>query len=715
MNGAMKDDLANAPATQPFLAAMVLAFQLGSSLWLGWLGLGLNFDNRIDRFAVHGEAGERAYREFRDVFGAPEHFLVVLQRNRELNGQVWKPGEAIFSKLGAAKGVKSFQSLGNTLPPGISPPPETLPFPFTNPENRLYSAIFEWTDLPDRDDQLRQFQEAAKGLFEDSKSHIRQLVIAGEPLVNFQLNLSSREVKTKFFPLLIGLSLLFMGSLFRSVKVLAVTGLAVCSSLTWTMGAMALFGESLNLVTTLIPTLIFVLAVAMQVHILIGIGHRGSVKAGVKSKLPPNFLVALTTSLGFGSLMLSHVEPIAVMGKYMAVGIWFIFVWSHLTHYGISLLWPLRIDNPRLPWFEETAQSNRYRRYSHQPKWAFLAVAIIVLGFWWLPRNPSESNGLMYFGESHPIRQVTDFLQKNLTGASQLEVLLTKPDQPNESPWAEDYEALRQLERQLQELDHVRHVLSAARFAEFTAQILPFAAGNPKAGWSVLAQQKPDLIAGYQSQNRYRIQLLVDSMDREAYDRLRDRLDSALSASPLGDGALVTGPLARIIEIQRYLLQSLALSLGVTILVVLVLMMIFLGVWRQPSLILLPNLLPLACMALLMGIFGLPTTISSVMVFSIAFGIAVDDTIHLLYAFKHRPEATFWERWQAVFLQDARAISLTTLTLTAGFLVLATSDFLPTRDFGLLMGSGMVCALLSDLLLLPPLLRKDRLRWLRSR
>ena len=710
----MKDELEKDGATHSLTALLILVFQLGSSLWLGWQSMRLPFDNRIDRFAVHGETGEHAYRQFREAFGAPEHFLVVLQSKAALDGGVWETGEALFEELSQAEGVKSYQSLGTILPKGVAPSPEILPFPFVHPENRLYSAIFEWVDLPQRERQLKQFQEIADSLRLKYQDKTERLVIAGEPIVNYQLNLSSQEVKSRFFPLLIALSLLFMGSLFRSLKVLVVTGLAVCSSLTWTMGIMALLGESLNLVTTLIPALIFVLAVAMQVHILIGIGHRGSVKAGVKSKLPPNFLVALTTSLGFGSLMLSHVDPIAVMGKYMAIGIWLIFAWSHLTHYGISMLWHLQFENPKLPCFDQTAQSELYRRWSHQPKWAFGAVGIIALGFWWLPRNPAESNGLMYFHESHPIRQVTGFLQSQLTGASQLEILLARPKNASEDYWRGQLELLGSLEHQIRSLDHVRHVLSPARFAEFTSQIFPIMAINAKGGWQLLQAQRPALLNSYRTRDFYRIQLLVDSLDKDAYDQLRARIETILAESPVGKGALVTGPLARIIEIQRYLLQSLALSLGTTILVVLVLMMIFLGVWRQPSLILLPNLLPLACMSLAMGVFEMRTTISSVMVFSIAFGIAVDDTIHLLYSFKHCKEPAFWDRWRAVFLQDARAISLTTLTLTAGFLVLATSGFLPTRDFGLLMGFGMICALLSDLLLLPPLLRAARLGWMRS-
>ena len=94
------------------------------------------------------------------------------------------------------------------------------------------------------------------------------------------------------------------------------------------------------------------------------------------------------------------------------------------------------------------------------------------------------------------------------------------------------------------------------------------------------------------------------------------------------------------------------------------------------------------------------------MVFSIAFGIAVDDTIHLLHSFKHNKEPNFETRWTQILKRDGRAISLTTTVLCLGFTVLTISSFLPTQQFGILLAVGMLLALLGDLIFLPPLLRK---------
>lgn len=682
----------------------VLFFQVISCLILGWLGHKLPFDNRIDRFAVKGQQAEKAYKIFHENFAAPELFLVVLEAKTPLKLQPWSQGEALFETLGRLPGVQSYQSLESVLPPGSSFEVEELPFPFITEAQNCYVALFEWQDLPNRDSQLRLFQEKAIQLQKEAPDQIQKIWLAGEPFVNYQLNISSLEVKNRFFPLLIILSLLFLGLLFRSFRILVVTGLSVGTALAWTTGIMALLGESMNLVTTLIPALIFVLAIAMQVHVLIGIGLHGDVSKGVISKLKPNFLVALTTSLGFGSLMLSHVEPIAIMGRFMALGIWIIFFWSHATHLGISMLCKLSVTVPDLPFFNQVSRSSAYQGWSQKKPWLFIFATLICLGAWWLPRNPTESNGLMYFKDHHPIRQTTAFLEKEVTGASQLELLL--PALPNQASWLEQLELIAQIEARLKTIEGVRHVLSANTMVTFSQTLLP--AMNTQAAWNLLSNFQPDLFNRYQHPEFYRIQLLVNSVDKEGFDRMQAKIDSALASTAWNQSGLLTGPLTRIIEIQRYLLQSLGKSLGITICLVLVLMMIFLRVLQQPAVILLPNLFPLGMMALMMGLFGIQTTISSVMVFSIAFGIAVDDTIHLLHTYHQQNAPTFWERWQATFCQDAKAISLTTLCLTGGFLVLVTSEFSPTQDFGILMGFGMISALLGDLLCLPPLLFRKK-------
>ena len=209
----------------------------------------------------------------------------------------------------------------------------------------------------------------------------------------------------------------------------------------------------------------------------------------------------------------------------------------------------------------------------------------------------------------------------------------------------------------------------------------------------------------YISHDYYRIQLLVNSLDKETYQPLRERILTLFSQSGLPGTIIVTGTLDRLMEIQDYLLSSLSISLGVTIIAVVLLMAALLNCKRHVLLVFIPNLLPLGFMALTMALFSMKTTVSTVMVFSIAFGIAVDDTIHLLHSYFKSREQGFHNRWQATLQRDSRAIFTTTLVLAMGFLVLATSSFMPTRNFGFLLSLGMIVAFVGDVTYLPILLK----------
>ena len=199
--------------------------------------------------------------------------------------------------------------------------PEDAPFPFQ--VANFYTAVFEID--PQESSPIPALIERLDEIEARSADWLEAITLTGEPVVNHLLNQSSLDIRDRLFPLLTVLSLLLLGGLFRCFRVLTATALAVGASLATAMGLLHLMGESMNLVTTLIPVLIFVLSVAMQVHILIAVAEKDQLLEGIATKLRANLLVTTTTSIGFGSLMTSQVLPLAVMGRYMAISMWIIF------------------------------------------------------------------------------------------------------------------------------------------------------------------------------------------------------------------------------------------------------------------------------------------------------------------------------------------------------------------------------------------------------
>lgn len=695
------------------LLLVVVLIQVACLVFFGSRALSLKYDNRIDRFAVKNQAGEHSYRLFSESFGNREHLIVALGLLAPLDGESRAAAESIFAKIAADQGISAYYSAG-TLPGPPAKSGAASPFPFSNDSETVYAGLFELSSGSDRDEIIQRILILCDRLQRENSRYLERLSIAGEPLVNYQLNLTSREVRDIFFPILMTLSLVFLSLCFRDLKVLLVTTFSVVSSLATTLGIMALAGQSLNLVTTLIPSLIFVLGVAMQVHLLVSIGIHGSVRQGLREKWKPNLWVSATTSIGFASLITSRVTPIADMGLFMAVGIWVVYLWTHLTHLTLSRLLRLRVYPPPIEFLRKHTERKSYWRRTGRPALLLIPVSVIFLGGFLLRINPRESNGLHYFQDSHWIRQHTAFVEENLTGASQVELLLRRPETREAGAvYLPDGRAVDQLEHRLAQIPHVRHLLSLNRLVRHIAgptmgPDIDESEGELRfqATLRAMALLGPPALKPYISKRFYRIQMLVDSLDKEAYTALKKRIEDAVAGAEIGVPFLITGPLDRVIEIQDYLLTSLSRSLALTVIAVMLLMMICLRGGNHPLLILIPNLFPLGGMALAMWVLNIKTTISTVMVFSIAFGISVDDTIHLLHGYFQKREGDFRERWTHALRRDGRAILLATCVLIAGFLVLTVSSFIPTRHFGLLLALGMALAFLGTLWFLPLMLRR---------
>jgi hypothetical protein len=157
-----------------------------------------------------------------------------------------------------------------------------------------------------------------------------------------------------------------------------------------------------------------------------------------------------------------------------------------------------------------------------------------------------------------------------------------------------------------------------------------------------------------------------------------------------------------IIVVIRDLYRSLCLAGGA---ICLCLLLVFRS-WRLALLAVPSNVLPLLVTAGFMGVLGIDLDISTVVIFSVTLGLAVDDTVHILA--RVREEIPAGGSWRAVLerslLGSGHAVVMTSVVLGAGMLVLLGSTFTPTRMFGLLTFVTLGSALLADLLLLPALL-----------
>jgi hypothetical protein len=157
---------------------------------------------------------------------------------------------------------------------------------------------------------------------------------------------------------------------------------------------------------------------------------------------------------------------------------------------------------------------------------------------------------------------------------------------------------------------------------------------------------------------------------------------------------------------MRSLVQNMLMGLGISILVIALLLGLIFKSFRVVLISLVPNLLPLIVLTGLMGFLGINIKLSTAIIFSIAFGIVVDDTIHLLGKFRHelsKGKSVIYAI-QRSYITTGKAMILTTLILCAGFFLMVFSCFMGTFYLGFLLTVVLVVALIADLTVLPVLL-----------
>jgi len=188
-------------------------------------------------------------------------------------------------------------------------------------------------------------------------------------------------------------------------------------------------------------------------------------------------------------------------------------------------------------------------------------------------------------------------------------------------------------------------------------------------------------------------------------DEVTPRVDSIFP--PKSFDLIMTGTSVTFLEGTTYMVKNLGISIALAICVIAIMMAMLFKSARMVAIALVPNLFPLLFTAGFMGWLGIPIKPSTVLVFSIAFGISVDDTIHFLAKYRQELNLKGWNIRDAVMLalkETGVSMMYTSVVLFFGFLMFALSTFEGTRFLGILVSITLAVAMTTNLLLLPSLL-----------
>lgn len=536
----------------------------------------------------------------------------------------------------------------------------------------------------------------------------------------------------KFFPPVTIILLLVLYIMFKSMKIVLLPILTVFISVIWILGLMSLFDFSINIITYIVPTLVMIVGVADSVHILIKYNQDIKISNNTKISIKKTIqgignailLTSLTTSIGFLSLLSTNIVMIKEFGFLVAIGVLIAFLVS------IFLIPPLLIlmDNT---YPLKTKSSKKGIRYyilkqivevnkNHHLIILIISSIFIALFIYFASKVESNSALLDDLSSGNELFDDMKFTEENMGAVFPFEVIITAKDEKNN--FIENGIAnsriivfVDKIQKKINSIPEIRKTISVVDYLdiihdnfneEFEEKsylndelIFQYFVLNEDIFQNLInfEYSKTRISARIKDINSTRAKEIVKEINEWKSENIPDDIQISL-----------TGTTLMALKVNDYLVNNLIISFLIAFGVIFVSMGFLFKSLKLAIFSMIPNLIPILFMAAIMGIFDIKLRPTTAMTFAIAFGIAVDDTIHYMVRFRQElsmNNGDFIKANSETIFSTGNAIISTSLILGCGFLVMVSSNFLPSRDFGFLSAITMFGAIIGDLFFLPTMLR----------
>ncbi|GAA4649382.1 MMPL family transporter [Kistimonas scapharcae] len=556
--------------------------------------------------------------------------------------------------------------------------------------------------------------------------------LMGMAAINQAFNEMAMNDASTLMPIMFIIVLVLLTLLMRSLACTLATIVIIAVSVATTMGITGFMGLAINQVNALAPTVVMTLVVADCVHVLVvflqglrsGMAKHAALEESLEINFQAIFLTSLTTAIGFLAMNFSDSPPFRELGTITAIGVTcaFVFTLTLLPMIVMGLSRGLPIKVPENDAQDITAKVltgfSRFVVRHHRPVFfTTLAVSLLIISF--IPRNELNDSIVHYFSKDTDIRQAADYLQENVAGMTVISYSLDSGASGgiNEPAFLAKAEAFETWYRQQ---DAVVHVTS---YLETIKRLNRNMHGDDPA-WQRLPDTREEA-SQYQLLYELSLPFGLDLSNQLTFDKSAMRVDVIardLKAQEIIDldqlaqqwfvdnapelQATGTGLSLMFAHIGQRNIHSMINGNVVAVILISLTLMLALRSFRYGLLSMIPNAFP-AAMA--MGLWGMAVqevNLAVAVVFCMTLGIVVDDTVHFLskYLKGRKRGLSPAEAIHDVFHKVGSALAITSITLTAGFLVLTLSDFNANMLTGLMVAITIVVALFFDFLFLPSLL-----------
>lgn len=532
---------------------------------------------------------------------------------------------------------------------------------------------------------------------------------------------------------------LIMFIFFRSSRAVIFSMIIIGIVVVWTVGTLALFGYKITLLTGLIPPVIVTIGITNAIYLL---NKYHLEYAKTQNKLQAistvvnkmglaTFLTNLTVAIGFLTLLSTDILVLREFGIVAGLNIMALFFVSlvmipsifswlptpterHLRHLNFSMM------ERFLKEVDSMVTSQRALIYT-----ASIILAIFsAYGVWQLR---SVSFMVDDVPEDSVVKKDLEFFEANFSGIMPLEMVIefqTKRRRPLLE--VKNLQMIERFETFLDSIPEVSKPVSLISFVKASKQA--FYNNNPER-YSLPTQNERAFILRYmrgQSDNTGLFRSFVDStfskmrISAQMADIGSVRMDSLVNfvIEPkmksvfVGDGqdsirTSITGTTKLFIKGNKFLIDNLRESLLLAFFLITLSMVALFANLRMIVISLIPNLLALMITAGIMGYFDIPLKASTALIFSITFGISVDNSIRFLAKYRQEILSNNFNIPLAVtdsILETGKSIIYTSIVLFAGFIIFAFSDFGGTIALGVLTSTTLVISMFTNLILLPALI-----------
>ncbi|UXX79271.1 MMPL family transporter [Reichenbachiella carrageenanivorans] len=710
----------------------------------------LRFDYELENFFPTQDPDLIYYQEFTETFGHDNDYLLI--------GFEAQPSLFDIDFLGHIdEGLKAVGNLAasqrvispTSLRFGIKTPMGQIPIPLLHLEDRskllndsvkLYKhPLFREMFIAKSGKSMKaivlhkrfaskekadEYVDEIRGVFEKQNLPVR---IAGKAVAQTAFVNAVKDDFSKF--IIIALVLIFLMLLFfmRNLLLITMSLLIAGLSVVATIGFMALTGKDIDVLSSLIPTILLVVSMSDIIHLYAHIQQeynesknlKASINQAVRKVGIATLLTSFTTAIGFLTLVTIQVKPIIDLGLYAAAGIAFAFIITYLLFPTLACLTQPTISQPSSGFMQNCLKSI-YKMVSTRGKSIGLAaMLVLVVSLIGLKQVEVDAYLVNDLPKHDPVKTDFIFFDEEFSGSKPFTLSLWIKDDTKPIYSQEVITQMEKIEHLIRKHTGAGDLISPVSFVKFANQSLHQAAPEsyqlPESSrdWQKVFQQirktHPERkstkvstealaqITGY-------FQDLGSKDATIKYEKLIHALDEQVDHQILG--YRLTGTTLLIDKSHELLSMNLIKGLLLAMLIVGLIAGVMFRSWRMVLITLLPNLFPILVVAAIMGYFSIPLNLSTSVIFAISFGIVVDDTLHFLSQFKqeYQPGIQIEQAIERSILATGRPILITTILLTSGFIVFCFSNFSATFFMGLFVSISFVTALLTDLYLLPVLL-----------